>query len=53
MAMSADAVDLDREFEAFLGEAGLRTVIDWVAARSLWVHPAAVREIPVVLLGTR
>lgn len=53
MAKSANAVDLDREFEAFLGEAGLRTIIDWVAARSLWVHPEAVREVPVVFPKTR
>lgn len=53
MAKSANAVDLDREFEAHLGDAGIRTIIDWVAARSLWVHPEAVRRVPVVFPQTR
>lgn len=53
MAKHADAFDLDRDFEDFLGSEGMKTVIDWIAARSLWVDPRVVARVPVVFPKTR
>lgn len=53
MAKRPDARDLDRELESRVGATGIATLVELVAATTLWVHPEIVRSVPVVFPATR
>ena len=53
MAKREAAVDLDTSLREVVGDAGLRSVCDWIAATSLWTNPDVYRQVQVIHPHTR